>query len=145
MPLPTLRVLLLLLLCTVSLAAACADGQDAAPSEDTAAAPPAAAVDGDEGGQDGQAAEDTEPPALAIVTTNAPMADVLSRLVGDRGSVQALVPPGMDSHTYEPRPGDVATVSRADAFIDTGLDLNPAAVALAEANLPEDEIGRAHV
>jgi ABC-type Zn uptake system ZnuABC Zn-binding protein ZnuA len=61
---------------------------------------------------------------------------VVAQVLGERGEVHPLVPPGMDAHTYEPRPSDVAPLTDADAFIGVGLDLNPAAVALAEANLP---------
>ncbi|MEX1164613.1 MAG: metal ABC transporter substrate-binding protein [Nitriliruptor sp.] len=114
--------------------AACGTAQDgpdqAAPDDE----PTAEAPDG--GSTDVDAAEASEGPDLRIVSTVAPIADVVAQVLGDRGEVHALVPAGMDSHNYEPRPSDVAPLSEADAFIDNGLDLNPAAVALAEANLP---------
>ena len=136
--------LVLLLTALVLLGVGCAEedgglaaGPDDAPSGQGSAD---ASPEPDEE-QAGQTTDDAATPAadegLLVVSTVAPMADVLARLLGDRGEVRALVPPGMDSHTYEPRPGDVAPLSRADAFIDSGLDLNPDAVALAEANLPD--------
>ncbi|MFO8074752.1 MAG: zinc ABC transporter substrate-binding protein, partial [Egibacteraceae bacterium] len=146
------RHLALLLLALAALAAGCAEddgGLAAAPDDPSAEAAEAAEpaepserdAEQDPGQEAGQDADDEtvseHDDGLLVVSTVAPMADVLSRVLGDRGEVQALVPPGMDSHTYEPRPGDVAPLSRADAFVDSGLGLNPDAVALAEANLPD--------
>lgn len=149
------RHLVLLLLALAALAAGCAEDDgglaaapDDAPAEAAEAGEPGedsgsdAGQDdrqdaGHDGAQDGDEATAEGDEGLLVVSTVAPMADVLSRVLGDRGEVEALVPPGMDSHTYEPRPGDVAPLSRADAFVDNGLGLNPDAVALAEANLPD--------
>jgi ABC-type Zn uptake system ZnuABC Zn-binding protein ZnuA len=79
-------------------------------------------------------------PELHVVAKVAPIADLVAMVGGERVEVATLVPPGADSHTYEPRPSDVARLSEADAFIGVGLDLNPGAVALAEENLPEESI-----
>lgn len=88
----------------------------------------------------GEAAEGPEPtpggPDLHVVTTVAPLADIVQRVLGDRGRAVPLVPPGTDSHTHEPAPGGAAKLSGADAFIGVGLGLNDAALRLAEANLP---------
>lgn len=112
-------------------------------------APPADPVDDTEGaaGDPGEEpesapeepeAEPEEPgPDLLVVSTVAPVADLVAQVLGDRGTVEALVPPGMDSHTYEPRPADVIPLTEADLFVGNGLDLNPASVELAEANLPD--------
>jgi ABC-type Zn uptake system ZnuABC Zn-binding protein ZnuA len=121
--------------------AGCAD-PDPEPAEQTA---------DDAGTDDSDAAEEAaadepdaepepEPPPteLLVVSTVAPIADVVAEVLGDRGEVETLIPPGADSHTYEPRPGDVVPLSEADLFVGNGLGLNPASVALAEANLPED-------
>ena len=78
-----------------------------------------------------------ESPDLLVVSTVAPVADIVAQVLGDRGRVESLIPEGMDSHTYEPRPGDVAPLLEADLFIGNGLGLNQAAVDLAEANLPD--------
>lgn len=86
--------------------------------------------------QDADASTDTG--GLAVVSTVAPIADVVAHVLGDRGTVEALIPANMDSHSYEPRPGDVAPLTEADLFIGNGLHLNDAAVALAEANLGDD-------
>lgn len=76
-------------------------------------------------------------PALALVATLAPIADLVAQVGGERASVEALVPAGADAHTYEPRPGDVKRFAEADAFFGVGLGLSAGAVRLAEENLPE--------
>jgi ABC-type Zn uptake system ZnuABC Zn-binding protein ZnuA len=113
--------------------AGCAQTADDAGTDDGDAAEEAAADEPD-------AEPEPEPPPteLLVVSTVAPIADVVAAVLGERGEVETLIPPGADSHTYEPRPGDVVPLSEADLFVGNGLDLNPASVALAEANLPED-------
>jgi ABC-type Zn uptake system ZnuABC Zn-binding protein ZnuA len=81
-------------------------------------------------------------PELHLVATVAPIADLVARVGGDRVEVTPLVPAGADSHTYEPRPGDLTTLAEADAYLGVGLDLNPAALALAEDNLADDRVFR---
>jgi ABC-type Zn uptake system ZnuABC Zn-binding protein ZnuA len=114
------------------LAAACGGGGDPVP---TTAEDATRATD-DTTEPAGDHVEDPGP-ELRVVSTVAPIADLVARVLGDRGEVHTLVPVGMDSHTYEPRPSDVVPLADADAFLGNGLDLNPAAVELAEANLPE--------
>jgi ABC-type Zn uptake system ZnuABC Zn-binding protein ZnuA len=81
-------------------------------------------------------------PELQVVATVAPIADLVARVGGDRVVVTPLVPAGADSHTYEPRPGDLTTLADADAYLGVGLGLNPAALALAEDNLEDDRVFR---
>ena len=98
---------------------------------------------------DGAAGEEAAPdPELHLVATVAPIADLVAWVGGERVEVAPLVPPGADSHTYEPRPGDVTTLADADAYFGIGLDLNPGALSLAEDNLDEDRVirlGEAHL
>jgi ABC-type Zn uptake system ZnuABC Zn-binding protein ZnuA len=85
------------------------------------------------------AADDPEPdlePVLHVVATVAPISDLVARVGGDRVEVGSLVPAGADSHTYEPRPQDVAVLSEADGYFGVGLDLNDGALELAEQHLP---------
>jgi ABC-type Zn uptake system ZnuABC Zn-binding protein ZnuA len=81
-----------------------------------------------------------EEPRLHLVAKLGPLADLVEVVGGERVEVASLVPPGADSHTYEPRPSDVAGLADADAFIGIGLELNPGAVALAAESLPEDAV-----
>jgi ABC-type Zn uptake system ZnuABC Zn-binding protein ZnuA len=114
--------------------AACGDATVEEPTSDTGSAASGAGTSED------PADDDAEVPAadLQVVSTVAPIADVVAQVLGDRGEVTPLIPAGADSHTYEPRPSDVVPLDDADLFIGNGLDLNVAAVELAEANLPED-------
>jgi ABC-type Zn uptake system ZnuABC Zn-binding protein ZnuA len=87
---------------------------------------------------DDEVADDVAPePVLRLVATVAPITDLVARVGGDRVEVVSLVPAGADSHTYEPRPRDVAVLAEADAYLGVGLDLNDGALDLAEQHLPE--------
>ncbi|MCB9495532.1 MAG: zinc ABC transporter substrate-binding protein [Fibrobacteria bacterium] len=57
---------------------------------------------------------------LAAATT--PVAWLACRVVGPPCSPLGLVPPGASAHSWEPRPSDLVALSRADAWIRTGLD-----------------------
>jgi ABC-type Zn uptake system ZnuABC Zn-binding protein ZnuA len=100
---------------------------------------PRHAGDGDD--EPAEPEPDPEPePDLHVVAKVAPIADLVSMVGGERVEVTTLVPAGADSHTYEPRPSDVARLSGADVFIGVGLELNPGAIALVEENLPDESI-----
>jgi ABC-type Zn uptake system ZnuABC Zn-binding protein ZnuA len=47
------------------------------------------------------------------------------------------VPAGADPHTFEPSPSDVKKVAEADIAFANGLDLEPSAIRLIEANLKD--------
>jgi ABC-type Zn uptake system ZnuABC Zn-binding protein ZnuA len=72
-----------------------------------------------------------------VVSTVAPLTDLVRQVMGERGTLQGLVPGGVNSHTFEPRPGDAQTLATADLFIANGLFLEEPSIALARANLPE--------
>ena len=77
-------------------------------------------------------------PALYVVATVAPVADLVAQVGGERVAVEPLVPAGADAHTYEPRPSDVMTLAGADLYIGIGLALNDGALRMAEEHLPTD-------
>lgn len=58
-----------------------------------------------------------------VVTTIAPITNIVSNIAGDRVEIQGVIPEGTDSHTFEPRPSDSALLSRADLIIMNGLKL----------------------
>lgn len=72
-----------------------------------------------------------------IVTTVAPIADLVRRVAGDAAEVVPMIPHGVDSHSFEPDPSQAADLARADLFIANGLFLEEPSLRLAEANLPE--------
>jgi ABC-type Zn uptake system ZnuABC Zn-binding protein ZnuA len=73
----------------------------------------------------------------AVVSTVAPVTDLVRQVLGDRGTLAGLVPDGVDSHTFEPSPGDAQVLAAADIFIANGLFLEEPSLDLARANLPE--------
>ncbi|MFV0496696.1 MAG: metal ABC transporter substrate-binding protein [Candidatus Fimivivens sp.] len=57
---------------------------------------------------------------LSIVTTIFPPYDFTREIVGAYADVTMLLPPGSESHTYEPAPQDIITLQNCDLFIYVG-------------------------
>ena len=57
---------------------------------------------------------------LQVVATNFPAYDFARAVCGDAAEVQMLLPPGAESHSYEPTPQDMIDVENCDLFIYTG-------------------------
>lgn len=57
---------------------------------------------------------------LNIVATLFPQYDFARAIVGDKGKVSMLMPPGIESHSFEPTPSDIIKINKADLFIYTG-------------------------
>jgi len=55
-----------------------------------------------------------------IIATLFPQYDFTKQIVRDRAHVELLLPPGAESHTYEPSPADIIKINKADVFIYTG-------------------------
>ncbi len=72
-----------------------------------------------------------------VVSTVAPITDLVRQVMGDRGELSGLVPDGVNSHTYEPAPEDARTLSDADLFIANGLFLEEPSLDMADANMGE--------
>jgi ABC-type Zn uptake system ZnuABC Zn-binding protein ZnuA len=74
---------------------------------------------------------------LGVVTTVAPVTDLVQRVVGDRATVVGLVPEGENSHTYQPKPSEARALASADVFFDNGLGLNDLLEFAANDHLPD--------
>lgn len=75
---------------------------------------------------------------LQIVATTPILADLTRQVVGTRGDVHSLIPPGADPHTHEPSLRDVRSVVYADVAFTNYLLLEPhAIIKMVDANLPE--------
>ena len=59
---------------------------------------------------------------LTIVATNFPSFDLARSIAGDTANISMLLPPGAESHSYEPTPQDIITIQNADLFIYTGSE-----------------------
>jgi ABC-type Zn uptake system ZnuABC Zn-binding protein ZnuA len=73
-----------------------------------------------------------------VVTTVAPLTNIVSNIAGDRIDVKGIVPEGTDSHTFEPRPSDADLLSKANLIIVNGLHLEAPTEKLAKASKPKD-------
>ena len=63
---------------------------------------------------------ETEETGLKVVSTVFPGYDFARAVCGEGGSVTLLLPPGAESHTYEPTPADILAVQGCDLFIYVG-------------------------
>ncbi len=75
--------------------------------------------------------------ALKVVTTVAPITNIVRNIGGDRIELTGIIPDGVDSHTYEPSTGDARTLADADIFIMNGADLEGTSEEIAKENLPD--------
>jgi zinc transport system substrate-binding protein len=57
---------------------------------------------------------------LQVVTTIFPPYDFVREIAGDKVSLTMLLPPGAESHSFEPTPRDIITVQNGDVFIYGG-------------------------
>lgn len=76
----------------------------------------------------GCSSEDSSTPAkekegLEIITSFSVLNDIISNVIGDRGTVSYIIPIGEEPHEYEPVPSDYRKVSDSDVFYVNGLDL----------------------
>lgn len=60
---------------------------------------------------------------LRVVATTSILADVVRQVGGDRVQVTTLVPVGVDEHSYQPAPLDIAAVADAGLVFKVGLGL----------------------
>ncbi|CAB0491733.1 anchored repeat ABC transporter, substrate-binding protein [Corynebacterium diphtheriae] len=60
-----------------------------------------------------------------VVATTPIVADLVRHVAGERAEVTALMPPGVDPHTYEPRLRAVRDIANADIAFTNGLLLEP--------------------
>jgi len=71
---------------------------------------------------------------LKILTTVAPLTNIVKNVGGPYVEVHGLIPGGMDSHTFEPTPSDVKHIAEADLIVLNGLHLEVPTEKLALAN-----------
>ncbi|MBF0570031.1 MAG: zinc ABC transporter substrate-binding protein, partial [Candidatus Omnitrophica bacterium] len=62
---------------------------------------------------------------LKVTATIFPLYDFARAIGGDRVAVTLLLPPGVEAHTFEPRPRDIVSLNRADVFLYTGSAMEP--------------------
>ncbi len=62
---------------------------------------------------------------IRIVTTLFPTYDFSKEIGKDKVEVKLLLPPGIEAHSYEPTPKDIAEINNANIFIYTGDLMEP--------------------
>lgn len=67
-----------------------------------------------------QNAETSQDDKLRVVTTIFPQYDFVREIGKDYVSVQTLLKPGEETHSYEPTPQDILAIQKADLFIYVG-------------------------
>jgi zinc transport system substrate-binding protein len=62
---------------------------------------------------------------LRVITTLFPLYDFTRSIGGDKVDVVLLLPPGMESHSFEPKPDDIVRINKADLFVYTNRFMEP--------------------
>ncbi len=71
---------------------------------------------------------------IKVLTTVAPITNIVKNVAGSHVDLHGLIPEGSDSHTFEPVPSDVKYVAQADLIIVNGLHLETPTMHLVDAN-----------
>ena len=74
---------------------------------------------------------------LNVVTTVAPLTNIVQNIGGNRIDLAGIIPDGVDSHTFEPRPENAKELANADVFIMNGAHLEGSSEKVAESNLKD--------
>ena len=67
---------------------------------------------------------------IKVIATLFPLYDMAGQISGDKAEVIMLLPPGVEAHTYEPRPSDISKIAQADIFLYAGAGMEPWAQSL---------------
>jgi zinc transport system substrate-binding protein len=62
---------------------------------------------------------------LKVITTLFPLYDFTKNVGRERVHVALLLPPGVEPHSFEPKPGDMLKLAGADLFVFTGKSMEP--------------------
>lgn len=69
-------------------------------------------------------AKQTETP-LEVVTTLFSAYDFAKQIGQDKVRITLLLPPGVEAHTFEPKPSDIVRISKSDVFVYIGKFMEP--------------------
>ena len=65
-----------------------------------------------------------------MITTLFPLYDFARTIAGSKGDVTLLMPPGLEPHSFEPKPEDIVRISKAGLFIYTNRFMEPWAMTI---------------
>lgn len=77
---------------------------------------------------------------LSIVCTVFPSYDFAREIVGEYGEVTLLLPPGAESHSFNPTLSDIALIEGCDVFIYVGGEIDPWALDIVENSSNKERI-----
>jgi ABC-type Zn uptake system ZnuABC Zn-binding protein ZnuA len=79
------------------------------------------------GGASGTTSPTTAPggTALKVLAVETFLTDIAQNVVADHAQVQSLLPLGVDPHSFEPTPADIARVAECDVLIVNGAGFEP--------------------
>ncbi len=66
-----------------------------------------------------------DPGKIKVVTTLFPLYDMAKNIGANKAEVSLLLPPGVEPHTFEPKPSDIVRITEADIFVFTGKFMEP--------------------
>ena len=62
---------------------------------------------------------------IKVITTLFPLYDFAKNVGKDKVEVSLLLPPGVEAHSFEPKPSDIVKINEADIFVYTGKFMEP--------------------
>ena len=62
---------------------------------------------------------------MKVVATIFPLYDFSRQIGKDKVDVQLIIPPGVETHGFEPKPGDIFRIQKADMLLYTGENMEP--------------------
>ena len=62
---------------------------------------------------------------IRVITSLFPLYDFAREISGQREDVILMLPPGVEPHSFEPKPGDMLALQKADIFIYMGRAMEP--------------------
>ncbi len=62
---------------------------------------------------------------IRVVASLFPQFDFARQIASGRAEVDLLLPPGVESHSFDPSPADILRISGADVFLYTGKEMEP--------------------
>lgn len=62
---------------------------------------------------------------VLVITTLFPLYDFAKSIGREKVKVELLLPPGVDAHSFEPKPENIIKINKANVFVYTGKDMEP--------------------
>ena len=70
-------------------------------------------------------AQTPAPSPLNVVATFSVLGDLTQAVGGENIKLTTLIGPGVDAHTFDPSPADLAMLEQADVIVENGLGFEP--------------------